>query len=117
MRQDSFPTIDPDKEDLFQAGLGKREVEFVLLDMTQEKLKELIFASFPRLTKCGVFHLLKCLPNSHTMEALSMTVHRSQRLLKQRVGKCRTYIRPIQQDLDLHVTSFDDLPVGVCVLQ
>ena len=109
--QDRVPTTDADKEELFQAGLGEREIEFQSLDMTQEEFKELIVASFPRLTEGGGFQLLKCIPNSRTLEVLSMAVHGSPRLLKQRVGKSRTYIRPIQQDLDL--TPLDDPPVGV----
>ena len=40
-----------------------------------------------------------------------MAVHASPSLLKQRVGKSRTYIRPIQQDLDL--TPLDEPPIGV----
>ena len=111
--QNRIPTTDADKEELFQAGLGEREVEFESLDMTQEDFKELIFASFPRLTEGGGFQFLKCMPNSRNLEVLSTTVHGSPRLLKERVGKCRTYIRPIQQDLDL--TPFDDPPVGVSI--
>ena len=109
--QDRVPTTDADKEELFQAGLGEREVEFESLEMTPEEFKAVIFASFPRLGKGGWFQLLKCLPNSRTLEVLSMAVHSSPRLLKDRVGKCRTYIRPIQQDLDL--TPLDEPPVGV----
>ena len=40
-----------------------------------------------------------------------MAVHVSPSLLKQRVGKSRTYIRPIQKDLDL--TPLDEPPTGV----
>ena len=42
-----MPTTDVDKEELFQAGLREREIEFESLDMTQEEIKELIVASFP----------------------------------------------------------------------
>jgi len=30
MAQDRVPTTDVDKEELFQAGLGEREIEFVI---------------------------------------------------------------------------------------
>jgi len=66
-----MPTTDVDKEELFRAGLGEREIEFELLDMIQEELKELIVASFPRLTKGGGFQLLKCVPNSRTLNGCS----------------------------------------------
>jgi len=71
MGQDCMPTTDVDKEELFRAGLGEREIEFELLDMIQEELKELIVASFPRLTKGGGFQLLKCVPNSRTLNGCS----------------------------------------------
>lgn len=44
--------------------------------------------------------------NSRNLEVLSMAVHTSPSILKQRVGSARTYIRPVQRDLDL--TPLDD---------
>ena len=35
------------------------------------------------------------------MEVLSINVHTSPTLLKQRVGTSRTYIRPLQADVDV----------------
>ena len=35
-------------------------------------------------------------PNSRHLETLSMAVHTSPTLLKQRVGNAKTYIRPVQ---------------------
>ena len=96
--QDHVPTTDTDKDELFQAGLGEKDIEFDSLDTIQEEFKEHIFASFPQLREGGGFRILKCLPNSRTLEVLSLAVHASPSLLKQWVGKSRTYIRPIQQD-------------------
>lgn len=53
MAQDRVPTTDVDKEELFRAGLGEREIEFESLDMTQEEFKELIVASFPCMIDKG----------------------------------------------------------------
>ena len=39
--------------------------------------------------------------NSRVMEVLSPNVHASLALLQQRVGASRTYICPLQKDLDL----------------
>ena len=50
---------------------------------------------------------IKGLPNSQSMEVLSMAVHTSPNILKQRVGVSRTYVRPVQRDLDL--TPIDDV--------
>ena len=109
--QDRIPTTDLDKYELYQAGLGEKEIEFTSLEIPPEDFREHIFNSFPRQREGGGFQLLKCLPNSHNLEVLSMAVHLSVDLLKQRVGKSRTYIRPVQQDLD--VTPLNDQPIGV----
>ena len=53
------------------------------------------------------------LPNSRHLEVLSMSVHKSPLALKQRVGISRTYIRPLQKDLDL--TQLSDDEDVVCV--
>lgn len=99
--QDRIPTTDYDKEQLFQAGLGEKEIEFKSLDLDAAAFKEMIFGVYPKLRLGGGFQLLKCLPNTRRLELLSMAVHNSMIVLKQRVGNARTYIRPIQKDLDL----------------
>ena len=48
------------------------------------------------------------LPNSRHLEVLSMSVYKSPLALKQRVGSSRTYIRPLQRDLDLTPLSDDE---------
>jgi len=45
--------------------------------------------------------LFKCTPNSKLLEPLTKIVHSSPEMLKRRVGNARTYIRPLQMDLDL----------------
>lgn len=99
--QDRSPTTDADKDELFQAGLGEKEIMFPSLDMDASAFKELLLESFPKLKDGGGYQLLKGLPNSRNLEVLSLVVHTSPGLLKQRVGNSRTYIRPIQKDLDL----------------
>ena len=69
--------------------------------MDAAAFKELLLESFPKLKDGGGYQLLKGLPNSRNLEILSLVVHTSPGLLKQRVGNSRTYIRPIQKDLDL----------------
>lgn len=93
--------MDADKEELYQAGLGEKEIAFKTLEMSQVEFRNLLLEHFPRLKEGGGFQLLKGLLNSRNMEVLSMAVHTSRALLKQRVGASRTYIRPVQRDLDL----------------
>ena len=109
--QDRIPTTDAEKEELYQAGLWEKEIEFESLDIPQSEFREKLFKSFPRLRDGGGFQLLKGLPNSRSMEVLSMAVHTSPNLLKQRVGVSRTYVRPVQRDLDL--TPIDDVTEAV----
>ena len=106
-----IPTSDADKDELFRAGLGEKEIEFDNLDMSQEEFKESYCQLFRSSGKGGGFQFLKGLPNSRKLETLSMAVHSSPGHLKQRVGNARTYIRPVQRDLDLTATS--DIPDGV----
>ena len=110
--QDKIPTTDYDKEELFQAGLGEKEIEFKSLDLHSSAFKEILFDVFPKLRLGGGYQLLKCLPNTRRLEVLSMAVHNSLTLLKQRVENARTYIRPIQKDLDL--TPLEESIEAVC---
>ena len=99
--QDRIPTTDYEKDLLYQDGLGEKEVAFPSLEMDSASFKELILTTFPKLSDGGGFLFLKCLPNSRKLEILSTTVYTTPSILKQRVGNSRTYIRPIQKDLDL----------------
>ena len=111
--QERSPTTDSDKDELFQAGLGEREISFPSLDMNATDFKGVLLESFPKLKDGGGYQLLKGVPNSRTLEVLSLSVHTSPSLLKQRVGNSRTYIRPIQKDLDL--SPIEDTIDAVCV--
>lgn len=99
--QSKIPACDAEKEELYQAGLGEKEIHFQSLDLSPEEFREVLYEQFPPLREGGGYQLLKCLPNSRIMEVLSPNVHSSPALLKQRVGAARTYIRPLQKDLDL----------------
>ena len=74
--QDRIPTTDADKEELYQAGLGEKEIQFESLNISQVEFTEHIYTHFPRLKDGGGFQLLKCLPNSRNLEVLSMAAHR-----------------------------------------
>ena len=111
--QEKIPTTDYDKEELFQAGLGEKEILFASIDMSASDFKGLLMESFPKLKDGGGYQLLKGIPNTRDLEVLSVAVHTSPSLLKQRVGNSRTYIRPIQKDLDL--TPIEDAVDAVCV--
>ena len=105
--QTRIPISDYERDQLLDASLGEKEVEFYSLDMGFEAVKEVLFEVFPRLQEAGGFQFLKCTANKRTLEPLSRAVYTSLRVLKQRVGQARTYIRPIQRDLNLSPTTSD----------
>ena len=98
--QSRIPLTEAEKDTLFSAGLGEKELEFPILDATADEFWEILYEAFPRLKHGGGYQFLKCIPNSRQLEPLSVMVMSSPSLLKQRVGAARTYIRPLQQNLD-----------------
>lgn len=57
--QDRSPTTDFDKEELYRAGLGEKEIVFENLDISQSEFRNIILESFPRLEAGGGFRFLK----------------------------------------------------------
>ena len=100
-----MPTNEAEKDNLFDAGLGEKEIEFEDLNLSAEGFKEIILQSFPQLRDAGGYQMCKCLPNSRRLEPLSSHVMASPQMLKQRAGNARTYIVPLQKDLDLTPTD------------
>ena len=109
--QCKIPTTDVEKDDLLQAGLGEKEVEFASLDLDADEFRKVLYRSYPQLENAGGFQFFKCVQNSRRLEPLSSVTLSSPALLKSRVGNARTYIRPIQRDLDLSIIF--NLPKGV----
>ena len=101
--QTKIPVSIVEKEQLLRCGLGEKEIEFSELDMNADQFKQVLLTEFPSLNKAGGYQFLKCLPNSRKLEVLPAVVHNSPTLLKQRVGTSKTFIRPIQIDLELDV--------------
>ena len=109
--QQKILTTDIEKDDLLEAGLGEKVIEFPSLDATGEDFKEVLYSKFPKLREGGGFQLCRCLPNSRNLEELTAVAHSSPAMLKERVGNARTYIRPLQRDLDMDAVC--GLPEGV----
>ena len=109
--QPKIPTTDTEKDELFKAGLGEKEVEFPSLDMSAEEFTDVLYCTFPKLKGGGGLELCRCIANSRNLEVLSSVVHSSPQHLKERVGNARTYIRPLQRDLDL--SEVVELPLAV----
>ena len=95
-----------DKDELFAAGLGEKEIDFPRLDIPANEFRDILHETFPRLKEGGGYQFLKCIPNSRQLEPLNGLLMSSPSLLKQRVGSARTYIRPLQKDLDTTPINF-----------
>lgn len=98
--EQQVPLREAEKDKLFAAGLGEKEIELDLY-MDAEEFRSCIFEVYPQLKDGGGYQFLKCIPNSRQLEPLSGLVMQSPMMLKQRVGSARTYIRPLQQNLDI----------------
>ena len=96
------------KEVLVQAGLGEKKVEVSESSSTKAFHDELI-RSFPKLQSAGGVELMRCLPNSRSLEPISYSIAKSPKLLRQVIGNSRIYIRPIQRDLDVSPELEDEV--------
>lgn len=57
--QDRIPTTDHEKDELYRAGLGEKEISFEDLDISEVEFREAILETFPKLTAGGGFRFLK----------------------------------------------------------
>ena len=88
------------KELLVQAGLGEKKVE-IEEESSTRRFHEQLVNSFPKLRNAGGFELMRCLPNSRSLEPITYSVAKYPKLLKKVIGNSRIYFRPIQRDLDV----------------
>ena len=118
VNRQTIPTTAREKDALFSAGLGEKKIVFSTVDCNAEEFREILFTTFPKLREGGGYQLCKCRPNSRELEPLSSAAMTSPKNLRDFGGKSRTYIRPLQRELDLSRTNLgDDVDVvSVCVL-
>ena len=91
----------------------EREIEFSATNISANEFRDIVLNEFPNLEKGGGYQLCRCLPNTRTLEPLSKLAHSSVEMLKQQVGNARTYLVPLQRDLDLTPTEVPPDQVSV----
>ena len=96
----TIPTTAREKDALYSAGLGEKKVVFSNADCTADEFKEILI-TFPKLRYGGGYQLCKCRHNSRELETLSSAAMSSPQNLRDFGGNSRTYIRPLQKDLNL----------------
>ena len=109
-RQYIVPTKDSEKDALLLAGLGEKSIDFPKLSIGAGQFKDILLSSYPKLCDAGGFELCVCKPNSLELQPLTSFVLSSPAVLKERCGCKRTYIVPLQRDLNLSSTT---IPHGV----
>ena len=91
-----------EKEELKEASLEEQRVN-IGLKASAGQLHEKLISVFPKLDGAGGYELLRCLPNSRSLAKLQPPQGgHTPESLKQDVGQARTYIRPLQRDLNLN---------------
>ena len=51
--QKKVPTTEAEKDELYEAGLGEKDVEFESLDTSTEEFKAVLVNAFPQLSEAG----------------------------------------------------------------
>lgn len=109
-----IPTTVWEKDELIKAGLGEKIV-FEDIDCQSDAFREKLMTHFPKLKDGGGYQLCKCKPNSRELEPLSAAVMSSPRLLQGCGGNSRTYIRPLQCDLDIESLGYEIVLLILCM--
>lgn len=93
--------LDKEKNILLEAGLGEKTITIPDVDIGSEEFRDLLFEEFPKLREGGGFMFAKCRSNSRMLEPLPSLCLTTPRVLRDRVGSVRTFIIPLQKDLDI----------------
>ena len=67
---------------LLQAGLGQKTVVMPDILCSRDEVWSIISSTYPQLSNCGGFELLRCVSHSKDLEPISRSVARSPKLLK-----------------------------------
>lgn len=96
------------------AGLGERKIVIPDIDYCLTEFNEEIIKAFPKLAGAGGFEFLRCVPNTRDLELIEYDESTTPRLLKQKIGNGKLYIRPIQKDLSMESEVSKEAPEKVC---
>lgn len=102
------PTAHSAREMLYRSGLGERKVHIPDVNCSPEVFHNILYDAFPKLKKSGGFELLRCIPQTRDLELIPSPICHSPRLLRNRLGTARAYIRPIQVNLDTEGMDFGE---------
>ena len=100
-QQSVIPSSNYERDMLLEAGLGEKKVFIPDVDASGEEFRSVLYEVYPKLKDAGGYAFGKCKANSKYVETLSSLCLMSPKVLRSRVGNARTYIIPMQRNLDL----------------
>ena len=106
--QARLPTTVKERNEIEVAGLGEKKITISDITCGSQEFTEIIYDAYPKLQKGGGFELLKCSQSSRELELIPFNISHSPRLLKEKMGTAKVYIRPIQMNLDLTPLKDDE---------
>lgn len=106
-QQSVIPCSNYERDALLEAGLGEKRVFIPDLDASAEEFRSVLYKAFPKLNDAGGYSFGKCRANSKHIELLSSHCLTSPKVLRSRVGNTRTYIIPMQRNLNLSTVMTD----------
>lgn len=90
------------------AGPGEKKLVIPDVDCSALDLNEVVVEAFPKLIDGGGFEFLRCIPNTRDLKLIDHNT--PPRLLKQKVGNGRLFIRPIQKHLSMESITDEQEP-------
>ena len=112
--QETIPTTESTKDTLLEASLGEKKITIPDVNASAEEFRAVLLDAFPKLQDAGGFCFAKCRSNSRCLEPQPSLCLTSPRILQDHVGNARTYILPMQKDLDISAVSSPTSGVSLC---
>ena len=99
------PTSKQQRDALVACGLGENVIALPMHSAADE-LHQVIMSTFPKLSSCRGYELMRCIGNSKTLHVIEPPYTLVN--LCTTVGQSRIYVRPLQSNIPLSVQSSQD---------
>ena len=93
----NVPSSKQQREALVACGLGENTIT-IAMHSSADELHQMILSTFPKLSSCGGYELIRCIGNSKTLNIIEPPYTAVN--LCSTVGQSRIYVRPLQSNKD-----------------
>ena len=100
-----MPSSKQQRDALVACGLGEKVIALPMHSSADE-LHQVILSTFPKLSSCGGYELMRCIGNSKTLHVIDPPYTPVN--LCTTVGQSRIYVRPLQSNISLTVQPSQD---------